>query len=251
MQARVDLVSPWPASQHGMSARLRAFIIISLAAHFLLLLAYSDKPVTRFDSQLGSKAIRISLSDMPAPTKQVQVTPPDIPRQHHNSNIAQNHQMSAQATWSSTARETVSATDTVFASSRAAAEAAQDLSSTTKENTEQSANTSTEISSKAQRNFLLGEIHNQLSRHLQYPLHARRRGWEGEVLLGFHINREGLLGNIHLARSSGYALLDRSAINALRKIKTIPFMQQSDSTLEAGFQPMDLQLPVIYQLHEG
>jgi protein TonB len=122
--------------------------------------------------------------------------------------------------------------------------------SSPKENTEQTANTSTETSNEAQRNFLLGQVHNLLSRHLQYPLRARRRGWEGEVLLGFHVDHQGLLGNIHLARSSGYASLDRSAINALRKVKTIP-LQQGDATLEAGFRPMDLQLPVIYQLHEG
>ncbi len=98
----------------------------------------------------------------------------------------------------------------------------------------------------AQRNYLLGQLRDQLSRHLTYPLRARRRGWEGEVLLGLRLDREGQLHDIQLLRSSGHALLDRSALKALARIERL--------RLPAGapaLQPIDLQLPVIYRLGEG
>ena len=56
----------------------------------------------------------------------------------------------------------------------------------------------------------------------RYPRLARQRGWEGEVLLGFRIDPQGRIGDIHIARSSGYPLLDRSALKSLARIKRIP-----------------------------
>ena len=63
-----------------------------------------------------------------------------------------------------------------------------------------------------QRNFLLGEIRHQLSRHLQYPTRARRKGWEGEVLIALHVDKRGYLNNVRLELSSGYAMLDTAAL---------------------------------------
>ena len=98
----------------------------------------------------------------------------------------------------------------------------------------------------SQRNLTLSRINLLLTPHLQYPSRARRRGWEGEVLIGFHLSKTGLLENIHLARSSGYSLLDSSALNALIKITHIPLSTPGDF-----FQAMDLELPVIFQLTDS
>lgn len=255
MQARVDNAHTWPTCRSGMSARLRAFIVISVAIHLLLLLGHSDKPMMRIDSQLGSSAIHVSLGDLSAPTKQAQATAPDIEQQHQNINTAQDSLAPATAPRSNRPEKKAPVTEITIADNEFATQAVQRMPATAqtsgaKQSGEEPTNATAQPNSEAQRNFLLGQVHNLLSRHLQYPLRARRRGWEGEVLLGFHVDHQGLLGNIHLARSSGYASLDRSAINALRKVKTIP-LQQGDATLETGFRPMDLQLPVIYQLHEG
>jgi len=98
---------------------------------------------------------------------------------------------------------------------------------------------------QAQRNFLLGKIRSLLTQHFSYPLRARQRGWEGEVLLGFQVDKNGRLGNVHLARSSGYSLLDEYALAALTQIKNITLFD------EHSFPSMELQLPVLYQLREG
>ncbi len=45
----------------------------------------------------------------------------------------------------------------------------------------------------------------------QYPLVAKRRGWEGETLLTLHVDARGRVAKATVARSSGHAILDRAA----------------------------------------
>ncbi|MDT8383879.1 MAG: TonB family protein [Gammaproteobacteria bacterium] len=99
---------------------------------------------------------------------------------------------------------------------------------------------------QTQRNYLLGELQSRLNRYLSYPVVARRRGWQGEVMVAFDINITGHLHNVRLAKSSGHSLLDRSAVNAINKLEQI-FLPDTLGRLQA----MELQLPVRYQLHES
>jgi protein TonB len=97
-----------------------------------------------------------------------------------------------------------------------------------------------------QRNYLLGELQNRLNRYLTYPTRARKRGWQGEALIAFNIDNRGQLNNVRLAHSSGYALLDHSAISAFAKLDRIE-LPSSMGLL----QVMELQLPVRYELRES
>lgn len=97
-----------------------------------------------------------------------------------------------------------------------------------------------------QRNYVLGELQNRLNRHLIYPIRARKRGWQGEVLLTFTINKLGKLNNVRLAKSSGYSLLDKSAVTAFAKLDQIIL-----PTTMGQLQTMELQLPVRYELRES
>jgi len=47
----------------------------------------------------------------------------------------------------------------------------------------------------------------------EYPAVARRRGWQGSVLLKFQLTTDGLAQNITVARSSGHQQLDQAAID--------------------------------------
>ncbi len=96
---------------------------------------------------------------------------------------------------------------------------------------------------EALRNQLLGALRSRLARHLTYPPRARRRGWEGEVLLGLRIDADGRLRDIRLLHSSGHAVLDRAALRALHRVERLP--------LPADFAPLQLRLPVIYRLQAG
>lgn len=90
------------------------------------------------------------------------------------------------------------------------------------------------------------QVKQALRRHLHYPYIARRRGWDGKVLLGFQVNRQGRLINIHLSKSSGYAILDNSALSAMQQINKItrmpPLLPEITETLS---------IPVIFELTQG
>jgi len=49
-----------------------------------------------------------------------------------------------------------------------------------------------------------------------YPSAARQRGWEGDVLIAAEVRSDGRIGTARIKRSSGYASLDDSALEAVR-----------------------------------
>jgi protein TonB len=92
------------------------------------------------------------------------------------------------------------------------------------------------------RSRLLGD----LARHFYYPLLARQHGWEGTVLVGLRVESDGHLEQIRIERSSGYAVLDHSALNSLNRLGQI-----AGVSAWLNGRGMDMQLPVIYQLVEN
>lgn len=58
--------------------------------------------------------------------------------------------------------------------------------------------------------------------HPVYPWIARLRGYEGVVLLSAEIDADGKVGNLRLKKSSGFAVLDRSALDAVKTWKFEP-----------------------------
>jgi len=101
-------------------------------------------------------------------------------------------------------------------------------------------------SGDALRNQLLGELQTRLARYLTYPPLARERGWQGTVLLGLHVESNGRLGNVRLERSSGYAVLDRSALNSVNRLGYL-----TEAVAWLNGRSHDIQLPVIYRLVEN
>ncbi len=75
-----------------------------------------------------------------------------------------------------------------------------------------------------------------------YPQEAKRRGYEGEVLLRVEVLSNGQVGEVEVKRSSGYEILDRSAIMAVREWRFIPARR--------GETPVSVwvTIPVIFQL---
>jgi len=93
------------------------------------------------------------------------------------------------------------------------------------------------------------QIHTRLlanlARHFNYPMMARLRGWEGTVLIGLDVEANGQLRQIHLARGSGYDVLDQSAIESVRRIERL-----QDASGRWSGQRHQIRLPVIYRLTE-
>jgi protein TonB len=50
-----------------------------------------------------------------------------------------------------------------------------------------------------------------------YPTIARKRGYEGTVLLDVFVKTDGRVGKLRIAASSNYITLDRSAMKAVQR----------------------------------
>jgi len=61
-----------------------------------------------------------------------------------------------------------------------------------------------------------------------YPRIARRRGYEGVVVLKVEILPNGRVGELRVKKSSGHHILDKSALNTVKKWKFIPAKRGED-----------------------
>jgi protein TonB len=86
-------------------------------------------------------------------------------------------------------------------------------------------------------------LQNQLVEQFSYPWLARKRGWQGRVMLSLHIGKDGDLSRWKIARTSGYRVLDRSALDSARRIRNLP---QAATWLNGA--ALDLLVPVHYRL---
>jgi periplasmic protein TonB len=78
-----------------------------------------------------------------------------------------------------------------------------------------------------------------------YPEIARARGYEGIVLVYAEILPDGRVGEIKIRKSSGYAILDQSAIQAVKPWKFEP-AKKSGNPFTAW-----VELPIKFILHNG
>ena len=75
-----------------------------------------------------------------------------------------------------------------------------------------------------------------------YPQEARNRGYQGEVLLRVEVLSNGKVGQIEVKRSSGYEMLDHSALSTVKQWKFIPAKRGED------FHPLWVNIPIKFQL---
>ncbi len=77
-----------------------------------------------------------------------------------------------------------------------------------------------------------------------YPTIARKRGYEGVVMLSAEVLINGRIGKLRIKKSSGYHILDRSALKAVKKWKFEPARRM-------GFPiAMWVEVPVKYVLRD-
>jgi protein TonB len=103
----------------------------------------------------------------------------------------------------------------------------------------------TERSTEYARARVEARLLADLQRYFEYPPLARRQGWQGIVWLAFVVQSDGALERIHVARSSGYDLLDRSAIAALRRVEPL-----SDTKQWLYGRALEMNIPVVYRLKD-
>ncbi len=75
-----------------------------------------------------------------------------------------------------------------------------------------------------------------------YPQEARKKGYEGEVLLRVEVLSNGRVGEIEVRRSSGHEVLDRSAIAAVKQWRFVP-AKKGETPI-----PVWVNIPITFQL---
>ena len=75
-----------------------------------------------------------------------------------------------------------------------------------------------------------------------YPVKAQRRGWQGRVLVEARVTAAGLVSGVSLAHSSGYHLLDQTALAAVRAWRFVPALHDGRRIAST------VTVPVLFQL---
>ena len=78
-----------------------------------------------------------------------------------------------------------------------------------------------------------------------YPKSARRRGYEGTVLLRVLVTEDGKVGDIKVSKPSGHTVLDESALKAVKKWTFIPGKKAGKDVSSW------VEVPIKYQLDSG
>lgn len=75
-----------------------------------------------------------------------------------------------------------------------------------------------------------------------YPQEARKKGYQGEVMLKVEVLANGQVGQVEVKKSSGYELLDRSASATVKQWKFIPAKKGKEKI------PFWVNIPIKFQL---
>ena len=65
-------------------------------------------------------------------------------------------------------------------------------------------------------------IRDLVLKRLTYPPEAKKRGWEGVVLVCFVIRENGIVEQLRVMKSSGHEVLDEHAIRTIRSVQPYP-----------------------------
>ena len=214
----------------GNKAQLARFALVSLALHFAALALWLPKPFF-----MGHQESVLSVT-LVAPLDRQNAAAPAQPASQRASRT-KNRVVHTEADKGASSK-------THYSEDAAARVAIQ-----TPARSNVRVTTTVETSSGTRRDSVMARIRarliTDLARNFAYPTIARQRGWQGTVLLGFHVANDGRLDKIHVARSSGYHVLDESALDSLGRIGRL-----AEAKLWLQGRSLDMQLSVIYRLLE-
>jgi protein TonB len=91
---------------------------------------------------------------------------------------------------------------------------------------------------QAYLNEYFAYIRDRIVKNLFFPPAARNRGWSGRICVSFVIGKDGRVGQVRIVQSTGFEVLDRNVIDAIKRASPFP-----RPPVEA-----ELTLPIVYKL---
>lgn len=86
-------------------------------------------------------------------------------------------------------------------------------------------------------------LSREFAKHKQYPRIAQMRGWQGSTKVELHIDANGGITSLSISESSGFEILDKQALEMVRKASPLP---QPPETLRG--REFTIIVPVAFRL---
>ncbi len=87
------------------------------------------------------------------------------------------------------------------------------------------------------------QIRHRIAQKKFYPAVARRRGFEGEPVIAFILNKDGSLGHLVLDKTSGHKMLDQAALKTVKKGAPFPEIPE-----QLNLKIFKFKLPISFAL---
>ncbi len=94
--------------------------------------------------------------------------------------------------------------------------------------------------SPTQMTLILAELNERLQQEHSYPRMARRRGWEGQVVVFVRLDSKGFHEELRIQQSSGRDILDEAALKLVEGVLPV------ETPLN---QSVSLEIPITYRLN--
>jgi len=205
------------------ASRLQMTVLASLLVHTLVIISgwQPFKTINISTLSKGYAQFQISIIESPHPVSKASTEKnvQSVPQQSGKTNRADKHLI----------EEVVHDTD-----------AQQDLAINTEATNQTENNPSSNIA-----NNMIQYLETEFRTRFKYPLVARKRGWQGKVVVAIDVNKAGYIHNINIKQSSGHAILDNNALRTFEAIGNI------NSLKKDHHRDYKLSIPVIYKLTEG
>jgi len=65
-------------------------------------------------------------------------------------------------------------------------------------------------------------IRDNIQHSVVYPRIARKRGWQGKVVIKFVVWEDGHVSDVEIVESSGYSVLDKNAVKSVKTAAPFP-----------------------------
>lgn len=233
---------PIKVQQH--SNLLGWFIILSLLAHGLILVIPANKEETNLYVNLSSP-LQVTVISSRSASEAVQVTEVDKRSLKSQQYVDSRTPPAKRTIRSATSRKkTINPEpDNLHLAKNDIASSATDSSSQSVSLAESPVNSDTSVDAQEiPLNHLRQQLKEMIRTRFTYPRMARRMGWEGQVGLSLHIEDDGSLNQVRVARSSGHKVLDDNARKTIQNIGRIQVA--SNLTIQAA----DTEIEVLYRL---
>lgn len=211
---------------------IAVFLVLSVAAHVALLLAY--EPATPEIGHSGH-IVQLSVTERAGHRSATAAAeapaagpPPATPPEPATAPAAERTAGTGRAQASPEPAQTPATFDEPEPVATAAAVAASPLPSP-----------------RESEDHLRRSVLDLFSQRLDYPAIARRKGWQGTVTLRLLIEPDGRISRLQVDRTSGYAALDQAAVESLQ-LASVP---QAKHWLHG--RALELLVPVEYRLVGG